>query len=194
MGGNHDCRGRPRRLRSATQRDPGPVGIALAGTANDPSPGRSTAEPLGPVARLRRSTADQHVAGEAPHAPLLPCLGHGPHPVPRPRQPVHAAARPRAASDGHFLFAVGRDDRASGGLFRMEQHSTLGHRQRRREHLPLVLHRRTGLHPGAEAVRRLLSGPAADDARSGPRSHIHAGDGQGRLPTAAGGDRLPPEG
>ncbi len=48
----------------------------------------------------------------------------------------------------------------------------------------LAFHRRAGQHPGAAAVRRLLPGLAADDARSGPGSQFHAGDGQGRLPNA----------
>ena len=78
-------------------------------------------ESLGPVARLRRSAAGQHAAGAAPRAPLLPCLGHGPHPVPCPGQPVHAAAGSRLAADGHRPVAVGRHDRAGRGLFRMEQ-------------------------------------------------------------------------
>ena len=196
MGSHHHCRSGPRRFGCATEGAPGPVGIAVARAANDPPPGRRTVESLEPVARLRRSAAGQPASGAASHAPLLSCLGHGPHAVPCPHQPVHAAARPGPAADGHLLLAVGRADRAGGGLVRLGQRQDrpMGDGQCRDQFLPLRCHRRAGLCPGTSAVRRLLPGPAADDAGSGPGSQFHAGDGQRRLPTAVGGHRLPPAG
>ncbi len=190
MGGDDHCRGGQRRVGRAVEGNPGPGGSPLAGAANHPSPSRHAAEPLGAVARFRRSATGHAAAGAASHAPLLPCPGHGPHAISRPGGPHHAAAGARTAAFGHRPAALGHRDHPVRHIFRLGRQLALGPGQRGAGLVSLLCHRRAGLHPCRAARDGLLPGPAADAAGSGRRSRLDAGNRQNRLPAAARGDRV----
>ena len=99
MGSDHHRRSGQRRLGRAVERDPVPVGSPLAGTAKHPSAGRHAFEPLGPVARVRRSAAREPAPRTASHAAILPRLGHGPHAIQCPGRARSAAAGLRSSAN-----------------------------------------------------------------------------------------------